>query len=59
MTEIGTTTKNIGIHSLQYNLYAYPEIVFRIEIQCINSLQCYELTRRCSHLFLYMDFTID
>ena len=23
----------------------------------INSLQCYELTRRCSHLLLYIDFT--
>ena len=25
----------------------------------INSLQCYQLTRRCSHLLLYIDFTID
>ena len=25
----------------------------------INSLQCYELTRRCSHLLLFTDFSID
>ena len=25
----------------------------------INSLQCYELTKRCSHLLLFIDFTID
>ena len=27
--------------------------------ECINSLQCYELTRRFSHLLLYPGFTID
>ena len=27
--------------------------------ECINSLRCYELTRRCSHLLLYIDITID
>ena len=33
----------------------YPDIVS----EHIISFQCYELTRRCSHLLLYIDFTID
>ena len=32
-----------------------PNVLF----EGINNLQCYELTRRCSCLLLYIDFTID
>ena len=35
----------------------YGHVSRKSFIECINSLQCFELTRRCSHIPLYTNFT--
>ena len=38
MTEIGTTKKKIGIHSLKNNSYAHPEIFFLSALIACNAM---------------------
>ena len=40
-------------------LLILPKISWNCHFEFIESLQCYELTRRCSHLPLHAGYTID
>ena len=39
--------------------FKLPSLSRNCHFEHINRLQCYELARRCSHLLLFTDFTID
>ena len=56
-----TIHKDIDLFSsMNYTMYNTPIIISQKYLFVhINSLQCYELTRRCNHFLLYAGFSID
>ena len=52
------TRENVAINSIHIDTHRV-DLTSNIVSERINSLQCYELTRRYSQVLLSIDFTID
>ena len=49
----------LNVHIMKCYIYIQKYLSRNCLLERINNFQCYELTRRCSHFLLYIDFTID